>query len=115
MDRDFGTLGVKVLDGVVYSPGMFSKPLAPAGRRGYQPESRISGSARWRLGRYDHGIRTVLGPLPLLGMLSKKDRATVYIHFASGEFYQKTITGNSAVRSAHGEAMQFQALAQAAS
>jgi hypothetical protein len=48
-------------------------------------------------------------------MLSKKDRATVYIHFASGELYQKTITGNSTVRSAHGEAMQFQALAQAAS
>jgi len=42
MDRDFGTLGVKVLDSVVYSPGMFSKPPGPLAGAviSLNPESR---------------------------------------------------------------------------
>jgi hypothetical protein len=46
--------------------------------------------------------------------LAKKDRATVYIQFANGQMHQRTIKGNFAVRSAHGEAMQVQAPAEQA-
>ena len=114
MDRAFNNLGVKIKNGQVYTVGWPGSPLGPLAGAviSINPEGRarrVGGSVAATV-----ALAPALGPLPLLGMLSKKDRVTVYIQFTNGRLHQKTIKGNFAVRSAHGEAMQFQSMAQRA-
>jgi hypothetical protein len=112
MNQSFGALGVRVESGQVRAAwsGQRLGPVFGA-LISLVPESRahrVGGSLAATV-----ALAPALGPLPLLGMLAKKDRATVYIQCPGGRLYQRTIKGNLAVRQAHGEAMQFQALAQA--
>jgi hypothetical protein len=114
LDRLFGTLGVRVRNGRVQAIGLLGTSLGPLAGAviSLTPESRarrVGGSAAATV-----LLAPALGPLPLLGMLAKKDRVTVYILFTNGQMHQRTIKGNFAVRSAHGEAMQFQAMAERA-
>ena len=57
---------------------------------------------------------SVLGPLALAGMLSKKFKAFVFVAFADGTLHEKKLDGNMAIRNAQREVVQFNAMARAA-
>jgi len=56
----------------------------------------------------------VLGPLALLGMASKKTKSAAFVAFADGTVHHKSLHGNSAIRNAQREVVQFNAAAAAA-
>jgi hypothetical protein len=55
----------------------------------------------------------VLGPLALLGMASKKSKSAAFVTFADGTVHHKSLNGNSAIRNAQREVVQFNAAAVA--
>ena len=56
----------------------------------------------------------VLGPLALVGVLSKKSKAFVFVAFTDGTLHEKKLDGNMAIRNGQREVAQFNALARAA-
>lgn len=56
----------------------------------------------------------VLGPLALLGVASKKSKSAAFVTFADGTVHHKSLNGNSAIRNAQREVVQFNAAAAAA-
>ena len=59
-------------------------------------------------------IAPVLGPLAMLGALSKKSKAIVFVAFSDGALHEKKLDGNMAIRAAQREVAQFNALVRAA-
>lgn len=56
----------------------------------------------------------VLGPLALLGMASKKSKSAAFVTFTDGTVHHKALDGNSAIRGAQREVVEFNAAAAAA-
>jgi hypothetical protein len=106
----FTNLGVKVLDGEVFSlPGLVrSRSLGPL--HGATAEV-TDGTNVHRVGA---GVAAgvVLGPVGLLAALPKKSRATAFVIFADGSLHEHKLNGNSAVRRAQAECVRFNLAAQ---
>jgi hypothetical protein len=56
----------------------------------------------------------VLGPLAVLGALSKKSKAIAFVVFENGKGHQVNLEGNMQIRMAQSEVVKFNALAAAA-
>ncbi|MGD0701999.1 MAG: hypothetical protein ABSA02_19205 [Trebonia sp.] len=57
----------------------------------------------------------VLGPLAVLGALSKKSKAIAFVVFENGKVHQVNLDGNMQIRMAHSEVVKFNALAASGS
>jgi hypothetical protein len=112
--KSFLTLGVKIIGDQVYRTGMSGGLLGPLA--GAQAE--ISDPTRHR--RVAGSLATtavmapVLGPLPLLGLASKKSKAIAFVVFPDGTVHERKLDGNLAIRAATSEVVRFNALARAA-
>jgi hypothetical protein len=112
--KNFTTMGIKIVDSHVSTFGLASRPLGPLA--GAQAE--ISDPTRHRrvAGAVSATMLTapVLGPLAMVGALSKKSKAFVFVAFTDGTLHEKKLDGNMAIRAAQREVAQFNALARAA-
>lgn len=110
----FHTLGIKIVGGQVGKTGLAGGLLGSLA--GAQAE--ISDPTRHR--RVASSLATtavmapVLGPLPLLGLASKKSKAIAFVVFPDGTVHQKNLDGNMMIRAATREVVQFNAQANAA-
>jgi hypothetical protein len=110
--RYFVTLGIKIDGGQVLTlSGRLLGPLAEARAEMGEPtrHHRVAGPL----------VATavtapMLGPLALLGMASKKSKSAAFVTFANGAVHDKALAGNSAIRNAQREVVQFNAAAAAA-
>lgn len=113
MSKTFPTLGIKIDDRQVTTYGFSSHPLGSlAGAY-----AEISDSTRHRrvAGAVTTTVLTasVAGPLGMLGLLSKKSKAFVFVSFSNGRVHEKKLDGNMQIRAAQREVAQFNALAAA--
>ena len=114
--QNFGVLRVRVTDdGQVTTWGAFShQPLGHLARA----HAEISDPTRHHrvAGATAATIVTapVLGPLAMLGALSKKSKAIAFVVFENGRVHQRNLDGNTQIRMAQSEVVKFNALAAAA-
>lgn len=113
MSKSFPTLGIKIDERKVSTWGFASRPLGPL--TGAYAE--ISDPTRHRrvAGAMTTTVLTapVAGPLGMLGLLSKKSKAFVFVSFPNGRVHEKKLDGNMQIRAAQREVAQFNALAAA--
>jgi len=107
--KHFLTLGVKTDGTQVYTlSGRVLGPLAGAHAELGDPtrHHRVAGSLAATA-----VTAPVLGPLALLGMVSKKSKSIAFVVFANSAVHQKNLDGNSTIRNAQREVVQFNAIA----
>jgi hypothetical protein len=113
--KNFPTMGIKIVDGQVSTFGFSSRSLGPLAGA----EAEISDPTRHHRvgGAVTATVLTapVLGPLALVGALSKKSKAFVFVAFPDGTLHERNLDGKTAIRAAQREVAQFNALARAAS
>lgn len=107
--KRFFTLGVKTDGTQVYTlSGRGLGPLVGARAELGEPtrHHRVAGSLAATV-----VTAPALGPLALLGIVSKKSKSIAFVVFTNGTVHQKNLDGNTAIRSAQSEVMQFNAIA----
>ncbi len=96
---------------------MKAESWADAPRKCIPAEAQLSDSTRHRRigGPVSATVMTapVLGPLALVGMLSKKSKTFAFVVFPDGTVHEKKLDGNMTIRNAQREVVQFNALARA--
>lgn len=107
----FPTIGIAIDGDQVLSGRATLGPLAGASAEISDPtrHRRVGGSVAATA-----VMAPVLGPLPLLGMLSKKSKAIAFVVFPDGTVHERKLDGNMAIRAAQSEVVRFNALANAA-
>lgn len=113
MAGKFPTLGVAIEGSTVCKCSLFGAKGAYLGQlAGAQAE--ISDATRHRRVGGPLVATSVLGPVALLGMASKKNKAMTFVVFADGKVHSRNLAGNMEIRNATREAVRFNALARAA-